>query len=185
MISEAHLAQLRQLIETILAEHGIKKLGSPAAQRQRRYREKLRAVTKHNAPITKRNAPKGSSVTKHNGHNSVTFAVWDGYSSAYRGRYQVDPVRNAKVNGQIAQLVKRVGEDAGPMAAWYVGHGAQRYVAAGHSIGLLLQDAEKLHTEWQTGRRVTATAAAQSDRTQATGDVFRKLIEEARNGKIT
>lgn len=290
MISEAHLAQLRALIETILEERGFPKLPSAAAQRQKRYRErincgamfedsatggdkegryyvyllvdptnqkpfyvgkgsssrvfchvpqalsgedslkaiKIREIVSagampiikidsrwriemdayererelidtlpdllnthvgwsSNATSSKRNGSKVKIIT--NRHSTTTdhntSEAWANYAEAYRARYGTNPVRNAKVNGQLVQLAKRVGEDAAPMASWYVSHGAARYVQSGHSIGLLLMDAEKLHTEWQTGRRITATQAQQSDRTQATGDVFHKLISEVkRDGKI-
>lgn len=42
----------------------------------------------------------------------------------------------------------------------------------------LLADAEKLRTEWVTGRRVTATAAWEADRLQEKGDMWRRIIEE-------
>ena len=49
-----------------------------------------------------------------------------------------------------------------------------------HTVGLLLADAEKLRTEWATKTTVTQTQARQADKTQARGNVFNKLIEEAR-----
>lgn len=38
------------------------------------------------------------------------------------------------------------------MAAFYVGHPGLFYAAKMHSVDLLLTDAEKLRTEWKTGR---------------------------------
>jgi len=107
--------------------------------------------------------------------------AWNAYAQAYRHRYQAEPVRNAMVNGQMAQLVGRIGaEEAPQVAAWYVGHRNQRYVGNGHSVGFLLMDCEKLRTEWATGRQVTQTQAIQADKTQTNFNVFDKLIQEAK-----
>jgi hypothetical protein len=82
-------------------------------------------------------------------------ACWLAYAAAYRERYGADPVRNAKVNGQVAQFCKRIpAAEAPDVAAHYVRSQNARYVAAGHAWGPLLQDAEKLRTEWLTGRSV-------------------------------
>jgi hypothetical protein len=89
-------------------------------------------------------------------------------------------VRNATVNGQLANLVNRLGADEAPaVAAFYVRSNNGRYVAAGHSVGMLLMDAEKLRTEWATGRQGTATQAQQADRTQTNLNAFSTLIAEA------
>lgn len=103
---------------------------------------------------------------------SKTAATWDAYSIAYQDRYGVPPVRNAQVNGQIKNLVARIGADEAPhVAAFYVSHNGGFYVGKMHPVGLLLSDAEKLRTEWATGRQVTAAAARQVDRKQANFDV--------------
>jgi hypothetical protein len=106
--------------------------------------------------------------------------TWDAYSDAYRCRYNADPVRNATVNGQLAQLVGRLGADEAPhVAAWYVGHQNRYYVGSGHSVGALLRDCEKLRTEWATGRQSTSMQAIQADKTQTNFNAFAPLIAEA------
>ena len=112
----------------------------------------------------------------------IAKATWAKYSDAYVGRYSTLPVRNAMVNGQIAQIVKRLGEHAPDVAAWYLTHGGVKYVANGHSIGMLLAHAEQLHTEWATGRKMTQTIARQSDQTETNRTVFGGLLarEEAK-----
>ncbi|WP_440030457.1 helix-turn-helix domain-containing protein [Chromobacterium amazonense] len=97
--------------------------------------------------------------------NPLAAETWAAYAEAYRLRYGVDPVRNATVNGQIANFVKRLGENAPHVAAYFVGSSSAFYVSKGHAVGTMLCDAEKLHTEWATGRRVTQSAARQADRT--------------------
>ena len=95
-------------------------------------------------------------------------AVWESYSKAYGFRYGATPVRNAKVSGQIKLFVGRIGMVEAPLvAAFFVQHNAQYYVQKMHGVGLLLADAEKLRTEWATGKSITATRSKQIDQTAA------------------
>lgn len=125
--------------------------------------------------------PRRAVATRPKAAPAPTAAVWDAYSAAYQTRYGAPPVRNARVNGQLAQLVARLGAEEAPhVAAHYVGHNGAYYVRSMHDTAALLRDAEKLRTEWATGRRVTQTAATQVDRTQTNYDSFAPLIAEAR-----
>lgn len=115
----------------------------------------------------------------------INRQVWATYSQAYQQRYQVQPVRNAKVNKQIADLVKSIGRDAVQVAAWFVSHSNSYYIQRGHSIGVLLADCEKLRTEWATGRTVSAQTARQLDKTSANAEslaIAQQLIRQ-RYGK--
>lgn len=114
-----------------------------------------------------------------------THAVWQAYAAAYLARYGVEPVRNAAVNGQLAQVVARLGAEAEFVAEFYLGHKNRYYVEKMHPVGLLLSDAEKLRTEWATGRQVTATQAQQADKTQANFNAFAPLIAEAKSKDLT
>jgi hypothetical protein len=115
------------------------------------------------------------------GSATPTAAVWTAYSDAYRQRHGVEPVRNAKVNGQLSQFVTRIPKDEAPrVAAFYVASNRALYVNSKHCVDLLLRDAESLRTEWATGRQGTETEGRQADRTQATGNAFAPLIAEAR-----
>ena len=105
--------------------------------------------------------------------------TWAAYANAYRNRYGIDPVRNAKVNAHISRFIKRVGGTEAPaIAAFYVQHSKSSYVASNHDAKFMELDAEGLRTEWATGSRTTMTKAHQADRTQATGDAFSPLIAE-------
>lgn len=118
---------------------------------------------------------------KQNNDLSPSHETWQAYSDAYNERYKVTPVRNATVNAQLSSFIKRIGYDEAPhVASFYVYHNNQFYVTKMHTVGLLLADAEKLRTEWITKTTVTQTQARQVDKTQARGNVFNKLIEEAR-----
>lgn len=106
--------------------------------------------------------------------------IWGAYNAAYIARYSVEPVRNERVNSQLADLGKRLGEEAPDVAAWYVASNASFYVQAKHSVGLLLRDAEGLRTEWATGRHVTQTQARQADRKQSNFSIAQTLLAEGR-----
>lgn len=107
----------------------------------------------------------------------VTKATWERYSAAYFLRYGTEPVRNAKVNGQMKQLVERLGaEDSPHVAEHYVRSNAAWYVQRGHGVDCLLKDAEKLRTEWATGRSMTATRARQIDQTEANRGVVDETL---------
>lgn len=109
-------------------------------------------------------------------------ATWKAYSDAFFARYETEPVRNAKVNGQIAQLVARLGANEAPQVArFYLGHNDAYYVRKAHSIDCLLADAEKLRMEWATNRRITGTKAKQVENTQANLDSMNEALSLLQN----
>lgn len=111
---------------------------------------------------------------------SPASLAWRAYEAAYRSRYGVGPVRNAKVNGQFAHLVARLGGAEAPqVASWYVCHNGQLYVRGKHPVDLLLRDCEGLRTEWARGQQVTDQDARHVDRKQSTINTFAPLIAEA------
>jgi hypothetical protein len=54
------------------------------------------------------------------------------------------PVRNAAVNGKLAALVARLGDEAPAVAGFYPTVGNAFYVSRGHDVGTLLRDCESL-----------------------------------------
>ena len=105
------------------------------------------------APATTKESSRPSRVGQRRAaETSNGSELWQAYSSAYQKRYGVAPVRNKKVNAQLAQLVQRVGtEEATKVADHYVRSQRRLYVSARHCVDLLLRDAEALRTEWATG----------------------------------
>lgn len=135
------------------------------------------------SPTSPKSSTLAKSVTGGSATPPVTGAVWEAYSAAYVMRYGTEPVRNAKVNAQLSQLVQRLGADEAPqVAVFYLTHNRASYVRSNHAVGFLLADAEGLRTEWATARRVSETEARQADRTMATGNAFSPLIAEAKAG---
>jgi hypothetical protein len=118
-------------------------------------------------------------VTKSAPQKTDGALVWEAYSDAYRVRYGTAPVRNEKANSICKSLCTRIPADEAPrVAKYYLGTSAYRYANAGHPLAILLQDAEKLRTEWATGNRITHTWAIESDRLQKTGDDWGQIIAE-------
>lgn len=133
-------------------------------------------------PKASAEAKNASSRTKNSEDSAekpITAETWNAYANAYRMRYHVDPVRNAKVNALLAQLVKRLAIGEAPkVAEFYLTHGNALYVRSGHCVDLLLRDCEKLRTEWFSGRRITNTEAKHADRKQSNLNVAEQLISE-------
>lgn len=97
-----------------------------------------------------------------------TFKAWANYAMAYRKRYTAWPVWNAKVAGQVSQLIDRLGADvAHSVAAYYLTINDARLINECHSLNALLAKAEAFHTQWQTGRQMNGTTARQAEATQA------------------
>lgn len=110
----------------------------------------------------------------------VSAIVWDHYSAAFQTRYGVEPTRNAKVNGQLAQFVTRVPKEEAPLiAAFYVSMDKAFYVSKLHSVDFLLSDAEAIRAQFQTGKTMTHTQSREVDRRAASNGAFAKLLEAA------
>ena len=123
---------------------------------------------------------------------SIGSRAWDAYADAYLNRYGTEPVRNAKVNAQFSQLVKRLPDDeAADVARWYVTNSRALYVNSKHCVDLLLRDCEGLRTEWATGMRMSDTEARHADEHQASQEAVRwvkehreELRQARKEGKI-
>lgn len=106
--------------------------------------------------------------------------IWDSYAKAYFARYKTEPVRNAKVNGQVSQLAKRLGEEAPDVVRFYLGHPKTFYLSKMHEFGLCLSDAEALRTQWAKGRAITNSDLKRFEKSVADRELD-QLIDE---GKI-
>jgi hypothetical protein len=112
--------------------------------------------------------------------NPLNLETWKAYKQAYADRYGASPIQNTQSNSLIKQLVQSLGAEAPDVAAFYVRHNGRNYVAAMHQLKLLQSDHAKLRTEWVTNQQMTATKAAQTDKTATNLDAFAPLIAEAR-----
>jgi len=94
--------------------------------------------------------------------------IWAAYSTAYVDRYQTEPVRNQKVNAQVNDLLKRLGNIEAPrVAAYFVGINDSYLIRECHAFGALLAKAEAYRTQWATNTQVNFVTARQIENTQA------------------
>lgn len=106
-------------------------------------------------------------------------AAWDAYSEAYRLKYGSDPVRNVTTNSQMKRFVQRIGAESPEVLQFYLRHRNSFYATKMHALGVALSDAEKLRTEWATGRMQTASKAHQDDKTATAA----QLLLDVREGR--
>jgi uncharacterized protein YdaU (DUF1376 family) len=125
-------------------------------------------------------APRKKKANSPEEPNPLNMETWKAYKHAYAERYKAPPVQNAKSNALIKQIVQALGSEAPAVAEFFVWHQGRNYVAAMHQVGLLLHDHAKLRTEWATNDRMTATKAAQADKTATNYDAFAPLIAAAK-----
>lgn len=105
-------------------------------------------------------------------------ASWRAYKLAYAKKYGEPPVWNSKLGGQLKQFIARVPKhEAAAIAEFYLTHPA--YMNAMHPIGMLLRDAEKLRTEWATGRRMTSGAAKNEELRVSNAEFIRDRLAQA------
>lgn len=93
--------------------------------------------------------------------------VWQAYKQAYIHRYGIEPLRNAKIFGQIKNFVAMVGEkDAPHIVAYYVSHNRALYIQRGHDIGTLLIHAQVIAKDYYTGYQTTGITAKWAEETE-------------------
>jgi hypothetical protein len=113
-----------------------------------------------------------------------TFKAWANYAMAYRKRYSAWPVWNAKVGGQLGQLIDRLGIDvAHQVAAYFVSINDSRLINGCHNLGDLLIKCEAYHTQWVTNRQMNATTARQQEQTQANMNAAQDAADAIRNSQ--
>ncbi|MFV3334248.1 helix-turn-helix domain-containing protein [Pseudomonas sp. NY15437] len=108
-------------------------------------------------------------------------SIWSAYAAAYQQRYSIAPIRNAKVNGQVRELLKRLGTDEAPaVAAYFVGINDAYLIRNCHDLGSLLAKAESYRTQWATGSQVNGTTARQIEQTQANANAAQEAARSLR-----
>lgn len=168
---------LNLLIEKLLKSNII---SCSRTDRERIANGTLQDITLHNK--TRQNkteqdiSPKRKSV-REPVDKTLGSKIWEEYKTAYERRYGTPPVRNAAVNAKCTQIGKRLGEDAAAVASFFVSHNRQFYVLKSHPIGMLLADAEGLHTEWMKGKQTTITEARAAENKQQIVNVWSKHLE--------
>ena len=157
--------------------------GKASAERRRNDRSTTVQPTNNHKPITINQEPITKSQKPKTKEPDTALenrrAVLQSYCTAYADRYGVAPLQNAKTNSLIKRFSELVpAEEAPAVAAYFVGHNGQFYVAKMHPLELLVADAGKLRTEWATGSAMTATRARQTDRTGSMLSIVEELKRE-------
>lgn len=88
-------------------------------------------------------------------------ATWLSYAQAYEQKTCQLPIRNAKLNAQIQQIVKRLGHDDAPKAIrFYVEQVTDKFIIESlWSLDLFLRRAEAYATQCKMGRPLHAQQA--------------------------
>lgn len=132
--------------------------------------------TVHNNTETTRSIP---TTLKRGGDRkpAKSTKTWESYKDAYLKRYGAEPLRDRSSNAMICKFIDRVGIDASPhVAAYYLKCSNQWYITKGHDVQTMLGNAQKLHTEWKTGNRLSTHQAHEADRLQGVGDSWERVI---------
>lgn len=135
-----------------------------------------------NSPPAAGGLPAVLSEQQQQGETETVFqekcrATWKAYAAAYSIRYGVNPVRNAKVNTQVKELVKRLGEEAAPVAEFFVTNVNEAFVVRKyHDLGALVASAETYRTAWATGHAITSRQARDIDNTATNANVAEEAI---------
>lgn len=128
--------------------------------------------------LTSETKPKRTNKTKKKSP-AKGGPTWEAYSAGYLQRYGVEPKRNQKVNSLCCQLVDRLGAEEAPLVAGYYPTTQNGYyVQRGHILDCLVADAEKVRTEWATGKAIYQRQAREQDRLGATGELWREIMAE-------
>jgi len=142
-------------------------------------RRKLAYAALNHSGTEKETSGIGPGTGKTN-NQDLNRKTWEAYKQAYAKRYRVDPVRNQTVNSCISNFVKRIGENAPEILAFFVSHNDSFYVRGGHSVKLAVRDAESLATQWQRGRQVTGADARDTEK----GQRVRSQLERLAAGEL-
>lgn len=101
--------------------------------------------------------------------------TWFSYSEAYARRHGTKPLRNGMINRQITGVIRRLGQEAPDVAEFFLTHNDSYYVRTMHPVGMLLKDAEKLRTEWITGRKMTGQTARAAEKESTMNDQLARI----------
>lgn len=125
---------------------------SPADAAPRTVIEPSGEPSEEPSPLPTRSGPAAGEALQEACRN-----VWAAYRAAYEARWSVQPVRNAKVNSQVKQLVAALGSEAPAVAAFFVGLDDKFLVDSCHEFGLLLAKAGAYRTKWATAGSAPST----------------------------
>lgn len=144
-------------------------IGAESGQRSEEVKKPRKKERKKERVAT---TPFGDGTPVEPAGSTPVGEVWQAYAEAYATRYRapdgqgIRPVWNARVGGQMTQLIARIGLDrAIELVRFYVAHNKASYINYSHPIGFCLQDAEGLCTQMARGSATTESQGRAMDRT--------------------
>lgn len=151
--------------------------------------EQLSRSTETSAPVNPslRTAPLRSDIAPIKEKRGVTPAdaaeptpgvlVWRAYSEGYRAKYGELPSANAKQYSICKQITQRIPANEAPEVAQFYLDLTGFYATRGHPLGLLLQDCEKIRTEWKTGRVIKPAKTFADLKSEANRELYQQVCE--------
>lgn len=146
-------------------------------------------IKPHNAPLEERRVDKkrreekreeGSNNTSPDGSDRILKeSTWMAYAESYQERWKQVPVRNAKINSQIKQLVQRLGSEAPEVTRFFLTLNDGFYLRTLHPLGALLKDCETIRTRLKAGIQIT-----ERNRVQQISDSNMALLEKVKRGEL-
>jgi hypothetical protein len=124
-------------------------------------------------PQKTRKQPRGEKKGDEKGKGLPTpvTEAWQAYSEAFRGKFGVDPIRNARVMGQMKHFIDRVGQaDAPNILRFYLQQHDRWTVQNGHTVAVALQQAEKLAAGYRGAKMITEGEAREIDKRQTSSN---------------
>jgi hypothetical protein len=117
---------------------------------------------------------------------SDSTKCWDAYSYSYIHVYgeEATPVRNARANAQIKQLIGYVGpEEAELLCRVYPTMKDSYYHHQRHPLGLLISQYQKIRTDMKLGRSVSRKEAAKKEELSSNIDEASAYLREKHGGE--
>lgn len=110
-------------------------------------------------------------------------SLWDAYQLAYKSRYHIAPIRNAKVNSLLKQLLNRIGvSDSQALIQFYLGLNDAWLVQHFHPLDGLISKCEGYLTRMKTGVEMSRAKAQKVENVSATLTASQKYLERKYNG---
>lgn len=129
--------------------------------------------------------PRAAGTEVEQARQEACREIWKAYAAAYEGRYRTLPIRNAKVNSQVNDLLKRLGAESAAVAAYFVSINDAYLIRNCHDFGSLLAKAEAYRTQWATNMQVNGRTARQIEDTQANLNAAQEAARNIREGGKT
>ena len=128
-------------------------------------------------PTLDNNITKSPKKSKPPPNPELNQKIWNSYSAAYFSRYKTEPIRNAKINSQISQIAKRLGVEAIEVVKFYLSHNDSFYLKNLHSLGLCLNNAESLRTQWARGKAITGRDVHNFEKSTSHQNLINDILE--------